>query len=288
MSAPPVTPARRTGSAHFLRYLAQIEAEDIHPGGARASRALVRALDLSAGMTVLDVGCGTGRTLLRLATESDVDLIGVDAMPEMLQAARCRLQRAGVSARVRLILAPPDRPFPLPANSVDRVIGESVVCWQSADDARALLTTMAGVLRPGGRCVLVEAVWRTGTPNAVLEHIYTGCMRDFGLCQASPQNWAIDRWCEEMQHAGFRVIAAPALDQVIGEVERQGNERREGGRWRWCSLRVRLSPGALRAWFRYRHALRRHRTDGRWLDAHLFVLEKPATESDGQYAMNRT
>jgi ubiquinone/menaquinone biosynthesis C-methylase UbiE len=268
-----VTPIVHTADPHFLRYLARIESADIHPGGASASRALVRALDLSPGMSVLEVGCGTGRTLLRLVGEADVDLIGIDAMPEMLQAAEARLRRAGVSDRVRLLQSPPGRAFPLPPNSVDRVVGESVVCWQIADDARALLGDMAAVLRPGGRCVLVEAVWRAGTPDDVVERIYSGSMRDFGLCQASPQNWAVERWCEEMQHAGFRVIAAPALDQAIGEVECQDDERWEAGRRRWRHAWVRLTAGNLRGWLRYRHALRRHRPDGRWLDTRLFVLE---------------
>jgi ubiquinone/menaquinone biosynthesis C-methylase UbiE len=270
-----VTPIVHTADPHFLRYLARIESADIHPGGASASRALVRALDLSPGMSVLEVGCGTGRTLLRLVGKADVDLIGIDAMPEMLQAAEARLRRAGVSDRVRLLQSPPGRAFPLPPNSVDRVVGESVVCWQIADDARALLGDMAAVLRPGGRCVLVEAVWRAGTPDDMVERIYSSSIRDFGLCQASPQNWAAERWCQEMHRTGFRVVAAPALNQVIGEVECQGDERRVSDRRTWRQLRARVTAGGVRAWFRYHRALRLHRNDGCRLDTRLFVLEKP-------------
>jgi len=66
------------------------------------------------GSTVLDVGTGTGRGALLLARRGAV-VTGVDASPQMLEIARERAQREGVTARFDVgdahHLAFPDRSF---------------------------------------------------------------------------------------------------------------------------------------------------------------------------------
>ena len=52
---------------------------------------------------VLDLGCGTGRMTLELASRG-YDMIGVDSSPEMLDIARERAEEAGLSARILYLL----------------------------------------------------------------------------------------------------------------------------------------------------------------------------------------
>ncbi len=59
---------------------------------------------LSAGGMVLELACGTGVGLVRLGTEyPELDLVGLDGDAYSLEAARSRVEDAGMSDRVRLI-----------------------------------------------------------------------------------------------------------------------------------------------------------------------------------------
>src|SRR4051812_12911450 len=84
----------------YLAYLARLGVSNLHPGGAAATARLLAALELHAGQRVLEIGCGTGVTLVQIAATYPVTLDAVDALPEMLRVARLRLRVAGVAGRV--------------------------------------------------------------------------------------------------------------------------------------------------------------------------------------------
>ena len=104
-----------------------------------------------AGQPVLELGCGRGRLLARLAGRG-VDVIGIDQSPQMVRASRRRLARAGLPGRV---LCSPAQDLPLPDGSV----GTIVCAFPSAymHDERSW-TRCARVLRPGGPFVVVPGL----------------------------------------------------------------------------------------------------------------------------------
>lgn len=109
---------------------------------------------LEPGSTVLEVGCGTGRNLRRIAAQNaDCHLIGVDVSPDML--ARARKATAGFAQRVQLVEQPYGTGVYRPEKPVDAVLfsyaltmfnpGWEAAIQQAYDD-----------LRPGGRIVVAD------------------------------------------------------------------------------------------------------------------------------------
>ena len=64
---------------------------------------LIATLDVPAGGTVLEVGCGTGRNLVQVARRyPTARLYGLDISEAMLATARVNVARAGLSGRITL------------------------------------------------------------------------------------------------------------------------------------------------------------------------------------------
>jgi ubiquinone/menaquinone biosynthesis C-methylase UbiE len=100
---------------------------------------------------VLDVGCGTGYLLRRLAASyrSGRGLLGVDPAPSMIEEAR----RGTDDERLRFLPAVAER-LPFRDGSFDLVV--STTSFDHWSDQRAGLRECARVLVPGGRLVLVD------------------------------------------------------------------------------------------------------------------------------------
>ena len=126
-------------------------------------RALVRA-GLAAGMTVLDVGTGTGLVAREAAAlVGDAGLVtGVDPSPGMVEHAR-------VPAGVRL-LAGSAEAIPAPDGAADFVsMGYAL---RHTGDLAAAFADMFRVLRPGGRVCLLEITAPNGTIGRTLLKAY--------------------------------------------------------------------------------------------------------------------
>lgn len=111
-------------------------------------RALTRELAPRVGETVLDVGCGTGELVRRLAGSS-AHVVGVDPDARSIAVARARGKRSSIEYR----LAAAER-LPLQDGSVDAVV--SSVSAHHWEDRETGFAELARVLRPGGRMVFAE------------------------------------------------------------------------------------------------------------------------------------
>lgn len=111
--------------------------------------AFVRAeLARRPGLRILDLGCGAARNAAPMAAEG-ATVIGIDVVRPMLEAARRRVEDAGLGRRVALVRAPMDR-LPLRDASVDLVVAHGI--WnlaRSAAELRRATSEAARVARPG-------------------------------------------------------------------------------------------------------------------------------------------
>jgi 2-polyprenyl-3-methyl-5-hydroxy-6-metoxy-1,4-benzoquinol methylase len=155
---------------------------------------------------VLDLGCGPADPTVRLAIANPaVRIVGVDAGPVMLDLARERIERAGLSGRIRL----ERRRLPdtsLTAQRFDAVVSNSLL--HHLPDPMVLWRTVAGSVRPGG-IVAVMDLLRPADLDAV-DRLVAGQVGD-----APP-----------VLRADFRnsLLAAYQLDEVKEQVAAAGLE----------------------------------------------------------------
>ncbi len=127
-------------------------------------------LDIREGMTVADVGAGTGYFALPLAERvgSAGSVLAVDIQPEMLDRLAANLRGRPEAGRVHPSVGAADRTG-LPDSCADLVLLANV--WHEVDDHGAVLTEAARLLKPGGRLAILD--WRTDVeqpPGPPLEH----------------------------------------------------------------------------------------------------------------------
>ncbi|MFI8220585.1 class I SAM-dependent methyltransferase [Streptomyces sp. NPDC085932] len=117
---------------------------------------------------VLDLGCGTG-SLSLLAAEQGHRVTGVDLSPAMVRLAREKLAGRDAVFLVGDAAAPP-----VGEQRFDAVLVRHVL-WTLPDPAR-VLRRWYGLLRPGGRLVLVEGVWGSAHPVGIPAERLTGLL----------------------------------------------------------------------------------------------------------------
>jgi SAM-dependent methyltransferase len=132
-------------------------------------RQLVRLLSIKPGMTVGDIGAGSGYYVVRLApiVGAKGRIIAQDVRPDYLRSLGKRVHDLGLH-NVTLALGEPHDPR-LPAHSLDVAI--LVHMYHEIAQPYGLLYNLAPALKPGARVGIVDAVGPTaehGTPQNLL------------------------------------------------------------------------------------------------------------------------
>jgi SAM-dependent methyltransferase len=132
-------------------------------------RQLVRLLGIKAGMTVADLGAGSGYYVVRLSpiVGSNGRIIAEDVVPEYLQGLRKRVLDLGLQ-NVTVTLGEP-HDSKLPIGSVDVAI--LVHMYHEVTQPYGLLYNLVPALKPDARVGIVDAFAPTsehGTPPSLL------------------------------------------------------------------------------------------------------------------------
>lgn len=155
-------------------------------------REVVAALELRPGMTVADVGAGTGyfSRHLSAAVGAGGSVLAADTEPELVAYLRERAEREGTSNLVP-ILASPENPR-LPAAGSDLVL--IVDTFHHIDDRVGYARNLKQTLRPRGRVAIVD--WRD---------------RDLPVGPDRAHKLAREKVVAEMTAAGYRLAGEPDI-----------------------------------------------------------------------------
>ena len=150
----------------------------LNPISSKRLDQFLNLIELAEGSRVLDMACGKGEVLVRLAQRQDIHGVGVDLSSDFIAEAR-RQNRLRVSPRERLeFFAMPgeeyraEEPFHL------------VICMGASwiyGGFEGALIALEGFLRPGGLLVMGDCHWKSEPDPEYLEQAGYK-KKTFGTC----------------------------------------------------------------------------------------------------------
>ena len=129
---------------------------------------LLRELPLTAGMTVADIGAGTGYYTWQLAKQVGPDgrIYAVDVQPEMIKILDSQMAKRGVRNVVSVLGS--ETTVRLPLSSIDLAIMVDV--YHELAYPSEVLHSIVGALKPGGHVVFVE--YRAEDPAVAIKPLH--------------------------------------------------------------------------------------------------------------------
>lgn len=197
--------------------------ERFHPGGARLTSRLARALAVGPGRLVVDVASGRGASTVQVARETGCEAIGVELAPASVEIARAAARRAGLADRARFVEGDAES-LPLDDAIADGVICECALC--TFPDKLRAVAEIARVLAPGGVLALSDVIAeRERLPDELRTlEAWVSCLADARplqeiegmLCEASLVPVLVERHDEALATMLGRVEARLRAARVLG------------------------------------------------------------------------
>jgi MPBQ/MSBQ methyltransferase len=126
--------------------------DQLHAGGAAATKQVLDRLGIGPGLRLLDVGCGIGGTS-RMAAMAGAEVTGIDLTPDFIDAATGLTELVGLADRVDFLLTPGES-VPLDDASVDAAV--MVHVGMNIPRKTIVFAQVHRVLEPGGLFVIFE------------------------------------------------------------------------------------------------------------------------------------
>jgi len=164
---------------------------------------LIDDLQPAPGASVLEIGCGTGRNLVRAARRyPDATLFGLDVSTEMLTTAMASIRRAGVAGRVRVAHGDATKFDPAAMFQTAR-FDRVMICYSLSmiPDWQQVLDNALACLKPGGQLHIVDFGDQAGFPQLLRQAL----LRWLTLFDVTPRNELQDVVARLAARAGARL-----------------------------------------------------------------------------------
>ncbi len=187
----------------------------LHPGGLQATRLLAERCKISSDMTLLDGGCGSGRSDIFLARRYGCRIVGVDIDPGTLLQAQAEAVSNGVSDRVEFRVADAND-LSFENQTFDGAVFQAALIF--TNKAKALQSVNQKV-RPGGFLGVIELAWKKIPTETIVTQVRKT------LCSAAINTETHEDWMKLFQQFGFEVVYSELLDHKFnfsGMVRNEG------------------------------------------------------------------
>ena len=155
---------------------------------------------LKPGMTVLELGCGTGSFTRELA-RSGAEVVAIDVSPELLEIAKATCSAPNVQYQIQNACA-----LSYPEGAFDSIVGSSVLHHLEIE---AAVRDMYRVLKPGGSIYFTEP--NMLNPQIAIQKNIPWIKRKLG---DSPDETAFFRWPLRrlLERTGYREVRIDPFD----------------------------------------------------------------------------
>lgn len=211
-----VHPAREAVNLNILETAASTRSPFLHPGGEALTQILINILALQPHQQVLEIGCGTGATAVRLAESTTANVIAFEYMPAMLAIAKIRAKQSIHAPS--LLAANANVPFPFASSTFDAIYAESVLALTQVPH---VFREMARLLKPNGKLVINERIWKPGVTEEEANEINALSRQFFGIPAATPKPWNKNDWSAKLAEVGFTSLQATLVDSLLPPAHHQ-------------------------------------------------------------------
>lgn len=146
-------------------------------------RQLGRVMDLKPGQRILDLACGKAGVSLPLVLMYQVNLVGIDILPEFVREAWSRAEASGLYDLCDFIMADAAQFAAKTKSRWDAVLmlGASPI-WEGLEGS---LKVLPGLVSPGGHLAIGEPYYRPGASRKIdnpfmMKEETTACMEKVG------------------------------------------------------------------------------------------------------------
>ena len=197
----------------ILDHYGKINAAYLHAFGKSGTEQLLRELNPKEDERILEIGFGTGATLVTLKSRFPrVHLSGLETSPLMLEKTKSRLRFCGLGSDIDIRLMDNPDYTGFADHSVDNIYLESVLAIQEDETLEHLIAEIHRLLKPGGRLVFNETVWLPEITDKEISTINEMCKREFGIIQSSGKYKTAADWKTMLEVHGFEVLHYKRID----------------------------------------------------------------------------
>ncbi|MCT2537774.1 methyltransferase domain-containing protein [Aquibacillus koreensis] len=191
-------------SKDYTDFLATFGISSAHPGGLNITKKWANQLDIKETTKLLDIGCGTGKSIEYLVNQYHCEITGLDPHKEMLNKAKNRLSS---NTGVDLVEGSAES-IPFPNDTFNIIISESVTSFTNISKS---LGEYKRVLMHGGTLILVEITRKNDLPPLAIEEIKAF----YGFTDILSE----EEWSQLLSDHGFSVIQSDDIDQVRNDAD---------------------------------------------------------------------
>lgn len=177
------------GKFNYIDLIATLGIEDAHPGGFDLTKEMVKFLPIRSNSSVLEVGCGSGKTAFYLYEKYKCSIDTIDINDRMLINAKKRFNKKKIP--INLFQASAEN-LPFQESVYDFIISESVTSFTNVDKS---LSEYARVLKKGGYLLAIEMT--TEKPLTLREQ------RDIQDVYGISKTRTVKEWEYSLIRAGF-------------------------------------------------------------------------------------